>query len=416
MPLAEGVAARLAIKAYASGTITANAKATSSSDLGATGGQILRRVASTLSLQKESYQSAEIRPDRQIGDYRHGVRRVQGSLSGELSPKTYGDLFEGAYRGTWVAGIAKSETELTSVAMDATLKKITFGGGNPVNEGMRVGHVLRFTNLSESTNNSKNFVVLAFGGTSNRELTVHPAPTDMAADVSFNVTSAGKRLFIPASSHVSRKFGIEHYHEDLDIARLFTECRIAGANVNLPATGMATVEFPVLGRDEEIYTGGSAPFFTGPAAITATGIEQAVNGFIRVGGAIVGVVTGLTINLGLNPEAPPVVGQDFVPEIFLGRGAGVTGQITALFLDTTFLDYHRDETEFDILAYLRVSIAADTPAMVFYLPRCKTTGADAPLQGETGQIVTVPFQALRYEGGGAGIESTTIQLVDTEIA
>ncbi|ELR02840.1 hypothetical protein GMDG_08853, partial [Pseudogymnoascus destructans 20631-21] len=78
MALGEGVSARVAYKPYATGVITPNTQAVSTSDPAATGGQILRRVSCSLSLSKDTYQSAEIRGDRQVADFRHGVKRVQG--------------------------------------------------------------------------------------------------------------------------------------------------------------------------------------------------------------------------------------------------------------------------------------------------------------------------------------------------
>jgi hypothetical protein len=259
MSLGEGVSARIAYKAYALGTIAANAQAVSSSALGASDAQILRRVSCSLSLSKDTYQSAEIRGDKQIADYRHGVKRVQGSISGELSPGTSWDFMVAACRGTEAAALAKSNTEFTSVAAANSTSKFTFGGGNPVTEGFRVGMVMRFTNLSEAANNSKNFLITGIGGSNNREITVFPAPTDMGADSAFNVVSVGKRVLVPSSGFVVPKFGFEVAHLDLDMARLFTECRIGGVNLNLPATGMSTIEIPVMGRDMETYEDSEAP-------------------------------------------------------------------------------------------------------------------------------------------------------------
>src|SRR3972149_5483633 len=70
--LAEGTAARVAYKAYSTGVISSNSQAVSMSDPGPSGGQILRRVAATLKLGKDPYQSAEIRTDRQTADFRGG--------------------------------------------------------------------------------------------------------------------------------------------------------------------------------------------------------------------------------------------------------------------------------------------------------------------------------------------------------
>jgi hypothetical protein len=415
MSLAEGVSARITYKKYATGVITPNAQPAPATDPGATGAQILRRVSSTIKLAKDTYQSAEIRSDRQIGDFRHGTRRVTGSISGEYSPKTYADFLEAAFRGAWEAAVTGDETTYTSVAADNATSKFTFTAGDPVTAGFRVGQVMRFTNLSEATNNGKNFVILSFGGTSNREVTVYPAPTDMTADTDFDVTSVGKRLIVPSSGFTSRKFGIEVYNEDIDVARLFTECRIGGFTLQLPATGLGTIEIPVMGRDEVPFSGASAPFFTTPTAETTTGIFAAVNGLIQVNGTTRGVVTGLNVQMDLSPSSDAVVGQNFVPEIFLGR-ANVTGQLTAMFEDVDLINNFVDEDEISILAYLTTSNDDAPAANTIFLPRVKFSDADPQTQGEGGQTITLPFQALKYGGSTAGVDQTTIQIVDTEIA
>ena len=110
MSLGEGASCRIAYKAYSTGAIQSNVQPDSSINPGATDGQILRRTSSTLSLTKETYQSAEVRTDRQIGDYRHGVKRVTGSINGELSPGTYWDFVEAVLRGTETAGQERSGT------------------------------------------------------------------------------------------------------------------------------------------------------------------------------------------------------------------------------------------------------------------------------------------------------------------
>ena len=240
------------------------------------------------------------------------------------------------------------------------------------------------------------------------------APDSMTADTSFTVAQIGRRLIVPSSGHVSRKFGIEHYHQDLDVFQFFTECRSGGFKMALPATGMATVEFPFMGRDMETGSAGSAPFFTSPTAATTSGIFAAVNGLLLVGGTAVGVVTGITMDMNLNPTADAVVGQNFVPEIFLGR-ANVTGQVTALFEDLTMINYFKNETEVAILVYLTATSAVDSPAVTLFLPRVKFGGADVPMSGEGSQPITMPYQALLYNGTEAstGIAATTFQMCDT---
>lgn len=413
MSLAEGVSARIAYKQYSTGVITSNTEPVSSVDPGASGGQILRRVSSSLNLTKDTYQSNEVRTDRQIVDFRHGTRRANGSVSGEWSPGTYFDFMEAACRGTKSASaVALSNTDFTSAAADSTLSTFTFAGGDAHALGLRVGDVVRFTNLSATTNNSKNFVILAMTG-SNRVLTVYPAPTTMTADTTFNVTTVGKSVSPPTTGHVSRKFAIEEYFSDIDFARLFLECRIGGINLSLPATGIATIEVPVMGRDAEVYEATSAPFFTAPTAETSTGVFASVNGLIRVNGVNRGVVTGQTINMAVAPSSDAVVGQNFVPEIFLGR-VNVTGQLNAMLEGADLFQNFLDEDEIEVLTYLTTSTIDASPACTVYLPRVKFGDASVAVQGEGAQIVTIPFQALKYGTAATGIEATTIRFVDTE--
>ncbi len=165
----------------------------------------------------------------------------------------------------------------------------------------------------------------------------------------------------------------------------------------------------------ETYESGSAPFFTSPTAAGTTGIFAAVNGLLQVGGTTVGVVTGLDINMNLNPSAQAVVGQNFPPEIFLGP-ADVSGTLTAMLKDNTLVDDFVNETEISILAYLTTTSAVNSPANTIFLPRIKVGDAPVAVTGDGAQFLTIPFQALKSTATEAttGIAATTIQVCDTE--
>ena len=102
-----------------------------------------------------------------------------------------------------------------------------------------------------------------------------------------------------------------------------------------------------------------------------------------------------------------------MPEIFLGS-ANVTGQITAMFEDLDLISNFVDEDEIDVLVYLTTTSAVNSPACTIYLPRIKLGGANVAIQGQGSQTITIPYQALKYVGSGAGIETTTIQFCDTQ--
>jgi hypothetical protein len=411
MPLAEGVSARITIKPYATGAITPGVGPDPTVDPGATGGQILRRVSSSLTVEKDTYQSEEINSHRQLADFRHGVRRVTGGITGELSPLTYAMLFEACLRGTWdTTAVSKTATEFTSIAASASASTLTAGGGDPVTEGFRVGDVIRLTGASEPANEGVNFTITSFSGASNRTIHVYPAPTDMTADTAFTMAGTGGSLIIPSSGHVSRKFAIEIWNQDIDVARLFTECRLGGFNIQLPPTGIGTVEFTVMGRDGVNFEAGTAPFFTAPDPETTTGLVAAVNGLLQINGVTKAVVTGANIQLEMNPEGEPVIGSDLVPEIFLGRSL-VTGEMTAFFEDVELLDSFLDEEEISLLIYLTTSSSGSSDALTFFLPRIKLGGASVDTSGEAGQSITIPFTALKASTGDA----TTIRITDTAV-
>jgi hypothetical protein len=230
MSLAENVSARVAYKAYATGVISSNSQPTSTVDPAVGSAQVLRRTTCTLNLAKDTYEASEIQLHRQVSDFRHGVKRVSGSVNGELSPGTYWDFIEAATRGTHsVAVITASNTDFTSVSADNTTSKFTFTAGNPHTKGFRVGDIIQFSSLSDVDNNSRNFVITTIGGSNNRELTVYPAPDTMTADTGFTMTTVGRSVYIPATGHVSRKFGVEVANLDTDVHRFFTACRVGGA-------------------------------------------------------------------------------------------------------------------------------------------------------------------------------------------
>lgn len=414
MPLAEGSAARFVYKFYSSGDMTTNAEENIATAPGSSGGQILRRVTAGLNLRKNATRSQEILPSRQVRSSRHTSRRVEGPLDGELSPGTYFPFIEAAHRGTAAAILASplTEVQLTSVEADASTSKFTFGGGDPVALGLVKGGIIEFANLSATANNGVRYLVTGFGGTSNREVTVSPAPTTMAPDTSFSLTTPGKSSIIPASGHVRRKLAIERYNAEIDRSRLYTELRVSGYRLGVPAEGNATFGIDFVGRNRRTLSGASAPYFTAPAAATVTEVANSLNGILMVDGTRVGTITGINLNLAMAVDAPAVVGQAFPPDVLLGA-AVISGDLTALVDDTDAVSAaFEDELETEVL-FMLTSGGATADAVAVHLPRLKLNGGDENVQGEGSQTINVPFDALEYLGSGVGMPASTIRVTDT---
>jgi len=417
MTIAEGVQGRVVYKFYASAAIDSNAEPVLATAPAASGGQILRRVSSTLNLRRDSYRSEERRSDRQIAGFRLGTRRGEGSISGELSPATYFPLIEAAHRHTSVASVSKSNTQFTSVTSNNGTSQFIFAGGDPVAEGFRIGDVIRFADLAATANNGVNFMITGFGGTSNRTVTVTPPPaTDAVADSSFTVVRPGRATHIPSTGHVSRKIAIEHHNEDIDVSEVFTEGRVAGYRLGVPASGLVSIETMFGFRNSVVLSGASAPFFTAPTAATSGNVCGSVNGLLRIGGTVVGVATGIELSCMAALSMEPVINaSNLVPEIFLGPSL-VEGNVSAFFEDGSLISAFLNETDSNILLQLGNSSNAGGDLVTIYVPRLIFSGADRPMQGDGGQTISLPFQALKYEGSAAGVEQTTIRIHDTAAA
>jgi hypothetical protein len=68
----------------------------------------VRHTGCTIGLSKSGLESAELRQDRQITDYRHGAWQIGGDISTELSYGSYDDLLEAVFLGTWTADTLKA--------------------------------------------------------------------------------------------------------------------------------------------------------------------------------------------------------------------------------------------------------------------------------------------------------------------
>lgn len=80
----------------------------------------LRTTGTTVSLSKDSFQSNELRSDRQIADLRHGMFNVSGDINVELSHTSFDDIIESAMFEEWTS----SDTITTGTTMKSfTLQK-----------------------------------------------------------------------------------------------------------------------------------------------------------------------------------------------------------------------------------------------------------------------------------------------------
>ena len=379
---------------------------------GATGGQTLRRVSSNFNLTKETYQSEEIRTDYQIVDFRHGVRSVEGSLSGELSAGAYSDFIASA--------VARNFTAITPTAVGSTTiaagtvagtYKITRTTGSWLTDKAKVGTVIRLAGFN-ATNNAKNLLIVS--ATALEAVVVVLNGTTLVLETvatGGSYLAGGKVTYAPETGHTDDSYTVEEYYSDIGKSQVSVGNKVNTASFALPATGLVTTDFGFMGQD--LKQSGDVAYFTTPTAQGNTGIFAAVNGALIVDGKVIALITGLNININRNMTSEAVVGSNIKPEIYEGR-ISVDGDFTTLYQDNTFFDYFNNETEVALICAVTESNLGNANFMTFTLPRIKLS-TDTKDDGEKGIVSSNSFQALKGSGAN-GLEATTIQIQDSAAA
>lgn len=370
-------------------------------------GKRLRRVSSSLVTSKESFASNEVRPDQEVSDIRHGMRRASGGFEGELSLQTYDDLIEALLRGTWAVGI--SITQATAAMATATLTAatgpttgtFTASAGSFLTAGLKVGDVFRVTGSTGNTN--KNFRIVGMTAT---VLTVFPAPTNATAAATWAIAVTGSKLLVGTQR---RSFTIEQSMDEIDLSEQFTGCRIGQGSFQMPPNGMATVAFEVLGKDGQLLTGVNAPYFVSPTDAPNTAIMAGVSGALRLAGAERAIVTGVDFQVALSLSSQPVVGAKTAPEVFYGRTV-ITGNVSAYLEDESLINVFLNETEVDLIVVMESGGTTPADFLSFKFPRIKFSGVSKTIGPDGGVIASFPFQALKpLAASGVDTASLVIQ-------
>ena len=374
-----------------------------------TGGQTLRRVSSTFNLTKETYQSEEIRTDYQLVDFRHGVRSVEGSISGELSAGTYADFLASALARNWTAATpsALGSTTIASVGGTYTITRTT---GSWLTDAVRVGNVIRLTGFATANNNA-NLLVIALTATAATVVALNGIKLTnetVASGGTYKVQ--GKTTYAPTTGHTDDSYTFEEWYSDIGQSEVTVGNKVNTVGIALPATGLTTVDLSFMGQD--LAKRGTSQFFTTPTAQNSNGIFAAVNGALIVNGAPVALVTGANFNINRNMTSEAVVGSNIKPEIYEGRII-VDGDFTTLYQDGTFAGYFDNETEISLVVALTANSLPNSEFMSFTIPRLKLS-TDTKDDGEKGIVSSNSFQALKGNGAN-GFEATTLMIQDSTL-
>jgi len=380
---------------------------------GNTSGKLLRRVTANFNLMKETYESNEIRTDRQVADFRHGVRSAEGSLNGELSPATYADFMGSVVARDFTTAPTVSSLSVT-IAASGSLYTITRGTGSFLSDGFLVGMIIRLSGAGLDVDNvGKNLLIASITAT---ELTVSVVNGTLLAEegpiASVTATATGKVTYVPSTGHTDQSYTVEEWYSDIAQSEVYTGMKVNSVAIQLPATGLSTIDIGFAGKD--LTQTGTSQYFSSPTAQNTNGIFAAVNGVMLVQGQPVALVTSADFTIERATENATAVGSNSVADIFTGR-VRVTGNLSVYFQDATFRNYFKDETVVSLVMAMTTSTAANADFVTFTIPKVKL-GSFSKDDQELGLVASTSFQALLNDVTTAGLPATTIQIQDSAVA
>lgn len=379
---------------------------------GPTAGKQLRRVTASFNAEAEFYESAEIRRDRQSADYRKGVTTAAGSLNGELSPNSYGDFMQAMVARDFTTGAVTAALSLT-IAASGTLWTVTRTTGSWLTDSFNVGKVISLTGGTLNVlTTGKNLLIVSMTAT---VLTVKVLNnTVLFAEgpvASVVATVRGKDTFVPSLGHTDQSFTFEEFYSDIAQSEVYSGVKIGNMNVQLPATGLATVDFTMQGKGQEQV--GTTQYFTSPAAQGTNGIFASVQGAVVVNGLPVALITSADFSVERALENAIAVGSNSAAEIFTGRIKSM-GNLSVYFQDATFRDYFSNETVVSLVFCLTTSNAPNADFVSFTLPKVKLS-SNTRDDNELGLTSSMAFQALLNDVSTGGLPLTTVAIQDSTL-
>lgn len=402
MAIAKGVAKKVAYKKETAWGVLATGS----------GAKYIRRVTSNFNLTKETYESAEIRTDYQVADFRHGIRSVDGTINGELSPGTYSDFHASVLARDWTAVTALTGVSVT-IAASGSLFTVTRTAGSFITDNISVGNVVILTGAGlNAANQSNNLLVITVSALVLTVKVLSSTPLIPEGPITpVGIAVRGKVTFAPVTGHTDDSYTVEEWYSDIAQSEVYSGAKVGSVATTLPTTGLVTTDITFMGKDRAVK--GTTQYFTTPTAAGTNGIFASVSGALVVNGVPSGLVTGMDFTIDRGLEGANVIGQDTMADVFTGR-IRVTGNFSVYFQDAVARDVFDNESVITLVVALATGKEKNADVMTFTIPRVKVGSADKA-DAEMGIIQSHSFVGLLNSDVSAGLANTTISLNDTTL-
>jgi len=336
----------------------------------------------TLALTKNTFQSEELRSDRQIADYRHGTKQIGGEIPFELSDGGFEDFIEAVLGGTWGVKATKTATTLSAQASDNSYND---SGNGFITAGFEVGDTVAVSGFTGNVaNNISAGVVTAVAA---GKLTIGGTDGDVIVD-----DAAGESVTIQTiagackAGVIRRSFSIDQYFADINQHLIFAGVEMNTMKLTIGTSGIVGGSFGVIGKSQSL--GAIAGSSLNAVAVGAP--YDGFSGSLKEAGSSIAVVTEISLNINNNLAPMFVIGSPETLEPSIGRSM-VDGSATMYFQDTTMLNKFINETESSMQFVLA---GPNRSGMRFTLPRIKYNGGAPNVGGEGPVTLAMPFIAL----------------------
>jgi hypothetical protein len=356
----------------------------------------LRNMGTTLALAKDTFQSEEIRSDRQITAFRHGNKRIEGDVSFEFSSGAFDELLEAALQGSWTSDVLKVGTTQRSFSVGRLLEDI---GQMLLYDGVMVNTMSLSIPINAMVTGTFGLVGQS-GASPTHVMFVLPGGTVEVGDV-FTLSDKDGNVLV---SYTAAAATVADVVSGLETAWNASTNAICAKYTALDvATTHLTLTADAAGTWYEVIptttNGGAAD--TQTMILTHSPIRPATaaaayepfdsfTGTIEEGASPIAIVTGIDLNLDNALTPAHVLMDDEVITLINGR-SNVTGTLTCLVEDVSLVNKFVNETASSIEFQLE---DPDGNTLTFLLPNLKYGAAEIPVADEGPVIVTLPFQAL----------------------
>lgn len=354
----------------------------------------LRNTGGIPAVTRDSLVSNELDGSRETSAIRTGNKQVSGEYSIELSSSSQDDLLAGAMTSSWVSGVSQTAV---NVAVVATAKTFTRSTGSFITDGVEVGDLIAFTDLTG--NNKLPFVVTSVSATVVTGAGIPHTLEDQASTATDYKT--GDTL---GTGNLCKTYSILTWLKGkcggADSYILTKGVEFTGFTVEQSVNAMVTGSFPFIGLSQEIVAGppaGSTFTIDFDAAPFASVDVSAFNGDAQLK-----LIDTFTITNDNGASAQFELGNQSVAFVERGRAAN-TFSLAGKMYDTSMLNLFLNETQVTLTSIL----SGQDGAMSFTLNSAEITSATPEIGGPESVTLSIEGQAT----GNAAKSSIVVQRI-----